>query len=66
MAGVEAADEDNITKRFVGDELRWISNTLGTAAPLVARDLLETRVWARWLGGGSWEGLFDQPYVFVL
>lgn len=66
VAGVEAAEDDDATRMFVGDELRWISKTLGTAAPLVARDLLEKNIWARGLGRGGWDGLFDQPYVFVL
>ncbi|KAK4040943.1 fungal-specific transcription factor domain-containing protein [Parachaetomium inaequale] len=64
VAGAEV--EDETTKRFVADELRWISNALGTAAPLVAKDLLENRVWALGLGRGSWGALFDQSYVFVL
>jgi hypothetical protein len=64
VAGVEAEDED--TKLFVVGELVWISNALGTATPLVAKELLESRVWSLGLGGRSWGGLFDQPYVFVL
>jgi hypothetical protein len=64
VAGVEAEDED--TKKFVVGELTWVSNALGTAAPLVAKDLLENRVWRLGLGGRSWDELFDQPYVFVI
>lgn len=64
IAGVEAGDQD--TKRFVTDELRWISNALGTAAPLVAKDLLENRVWKLDVGKGGWDAMFDQSYVFVL
>ncbi|EAQ93762.1 predicted protein [Chaetomium globosum CBS 148.51] len=64
MAGVEAEDEE--AKRFVTGELRWISNALGTAAPLVAKDLLENRVWKLEMGKGCWDAMFDQSYVFVL
>lgn len=66
VAGIETADEDDAVKRFVGDELRWISKTLGAAAPLVGKDLLERRVWTRGLRRRRWDDLFDQPYVFVL
>ncbi|KAL2194770.1 fungal-specific transcription factor domain-containing protein [Corynascus similis CBS 632.67] len=64
VAGVEAGNED--ARRFVAGELRWISNALGTATPLVARDLLEKRIWAFGLGKGSWDTIFDQSYVFVV
>jgi hypothetical protein len=64
VAGAEA--ENEASRRFVADELRWISNALGTASPLVAKDLLENRVWTLGLGRGSWGALFDQSYVFVL
>ncbi|KAK3299867.1 fungal-specific transcription factor domain-containing protein [Chaetomium fimeti] len=64
VMGVEAEDEE--TKRFVMGELRWISNALGTAAPLVAKDLLEKRVWKLGMGKGGWDAMFDQSYVFVL
>ncbi|RYP56178.1 hypothetical protein DL769_009962 [Monosporascus sp. CRB-8-3] len=64
IAGVEA--EDEAMRGFIVGELRWISNALGTAAPLVAKDLLENRVWRLGLGTGDWDRLFDQPYVFVL
>jgi hypothetical protein len=64
VAGIEA--EDEATRRFITAELRWISHALGTAAPLVAKDLLEKRVWRLRLGGDAWDCLFDQPYVFVL
>ncbi|RYP72286.1 hypothetical protein DL771_004260 [Monosporascus sp. 5C6A] len=64
VAGVEA--EDEAMRGFIVGELRWISNALGTAAPLVAKDLLENRVWRLELGRGDWDRLFDQPYVFVL
>jgi hypothetical protein len=64
VAGVEA--EDEATERFITGELQWISNALGGAAPLVAKDLLEKRVWGLRSGRRSWDGLFDQPYVFVI
>ncbi|KAK3309459.1 fungal-specific transcription factor domain-containing protein [Chaetomium strumarium] len=64
VAGIEA--EEDTTKQFVVSELRWISNALGTAAPLVAKDLLVKRVWKLGLGKGTWDTLFDQPYVFVM
>ncbi|KAK4236604.1 hypothetical protein C8A03DRAFT_45407 [Achaetomium macrosporum] len=64
VAGIEA--ENDATKQFVVGELRWISNALGTAVPLVAKDLLENRVWKLGLGRRSWDTLFDQPYVFVM
>ncbi|KAL2128554.1 hypothetical protein VTI74DRAFT_9026 [Chaetomium olivicolor] len=64
IAGIGA--EDDTTKRFVVDELRWISNALGTAVPLVAKDLLENRVWGLSKRDKAWNDLFDQPYVFVL
>ncbi|RYO79051.1 hypothetical protein DL766_009726 [Monosporascus sp. MC13-8B] len=64
VAGVVA--EDEAMRGFIVGELRWISNALGTAAPLVAKDLLENRVWKLGLGTGDWDRLFDQPYVFVL
>lgn len=63
VAGIEA--EDVATQQFIAAELRWISHALGTAAPMVAKDLLG-RVWGQGLGRGGWECLFDQPYVFVL
>ncbi|KXX82205.1 Arginine metabolism regulation protein II [Madurella mycetomatis] len=62
VAGIEA--EDNSSKHFVLEELKWISNSLGTATPLIARDFLEQHVWRR--TRGVWDGLFDQSYVFVL
>jgi hypothetical protein len=64
VAGIEA--EDDTTRQFVVGELRWISNALGIAAPLVAKDLLVKRVWKLGLEKGSWDTLFDQPYVFVM
>lgn len=64
VAGLEA--EDETTKEFVVGELAWTSNALGTAAPLVAKDLLENRVWRLGLGRRGWGELFDQPYVFVI
>ncbi|KAK4129714.1 hypothetical protein N657DRAFT_653023 [Parathielavia appendiculata] len=64
VAGVEA--EDEATKRFIAGELQWISNALGGAAPLVAKDLLEKRVWRLGTVRRSWDGLFDQSYVFVI
>lgn len=64
IAGIEA--EDEAVKRFVVDELQWISHALGTAAPLVAKDLLEKRVWAHELGRGSWERVFDREYAVIL
>ncbi|GAB1318370.1 Arginine metabolism regulation protein II [Madurella fahalii] len=62
VAGIEA--EDHATKRFVLEELQWISSSLGTAAPLIAKDFLEQRVWR--CKRGAWDSLFDQSYVFVL
>lgn len=62
VAGIEA--EDHGTKRFVLEELKWISSSLGTAAPLVARNFLEQRVWRE--TRGVWDNLFGQSYVFVL
>ncbi|KAK4096852.1 hypothetical protein N658DRAFT_435215 [Parathielavia hyrcaniae] len=64
VAGVEA--EDDATKQFITGELQRISNALGGAAPLVARDLLQRRVWRLGRGRRSWDGLFDQSYVFVV
>ncbi|KAH6853258.1 fungal-specific transcription factor domain-containing protein [Chaetomium sp. MPI-CAGE-AT-0009] len=64
VMGVEAEDED--TKRFVTGELRWISHALGTAAPLVAKDLLQHRVWKLAMRKGGWDAMFDQSYVFVV
>lgn len=64
VAGVYAEDEP--TRRFIVDELRWISNALGTAAPMVAKGLLENRIWRLELWRGDWDRLFDQSYVFVL
>ncbi|KAJ4287913.1 hypothetical protein N0V88_007533 [Collariella sp. IMI 366227] len=62
IAGIEARDD--ASKRFVVDELQWVSHALGTAAPLVAKDLLEKHIWGLWKA--NWDDLFDQPYVFVL
>jgi hypothetical protein len=64
VAGVEAEDKE--TERFITGELQWISNAIGGAAPLVAKELLEKRVWRLRSGRRSWDGLFDQPYVFVI
>ena len=76
VAGIEA-ENDPATQQFVADELRWISVALGTASPLVAREVLERRVWgpgrmrtrmgmAMGSGAGGWEGLWERGYVFVV
>lgn len=65
VAGVEADDDE--TKHLVSEELKWISTSLGTAAPLVAKDFLEKRAWGlERARRGCWDDLFDQTYVFVL
>ncbi|KAL2256920.1 hypothetical protein VTK26DRAFT_920 [Humicola hyalothermophila] len=61
-------DGDEDMRRFVADELKWMSAALGIASPLVAREFLERRVWERgWeKRRRSWEELFDKSYVFAV
>lgn len=60
-------EEQEAARRYVISELEWESAALGTASPLVARDLLQ-RLWRSSRGGlgARWESLFDRPYVFGL
>lgn len=64
---------DKQARKYVISELKWSSAAVGSASPLVAKDLLE-KIWLRGAGGrggregrgGRWEELFDRPYVFGL
>ncbi len=64
MAGIQAHEKTE--RRCVADELTWVSSALGTTAPLVARRLLETRVWGMGVAGWKWDEMFDQEYVFAV
>jgi len=70
IAGIEAPPGDEISKSFVREQLAWLSASLGTSSPLVAKRLLE-KVWQSgesWLCGDRrrWDVIFDHPYVFVI
>ncbi|CAI6042837.1 unnamed protein product [Clonostachys chloroleuca] len=68
IAGLVLDFDDQVSQDFVTEELTWLSATLGTAAPLIARDLLRrlwhSSVYSRY--GRTWEDLFDRPYVFAI
>jgi len=64
VAGIASADE--MTKKFVLEELAWISRTVGIAAPLAAREFLQRRAWLLGLRRKKWADLFDRPYLFAL
>lgn len=74
IAGIVSEGDEDDTHTFILDELLYISRALGTASPLVARDLVK-RLWASSnlkLGAGygemnvQWDTLFDRPYCFVV
>jgi hypothetical protein len=70
IAGTEVQPNDEISKSFVREQLAWLSMSLGTSSPLVAKKLLEQG----WQSGESWlcsnrrrwDVIFDRPYVFVI
>ncbi|KAK1832600.1 arginine metabolism regulation protein II [Podospora conica] len=64
MAGIGAGDE--ATRSVIENELDWISKTMGTASPLLARRFLKGRVWDLGLGMGEWTGMFDRAYMFAI
>ncbi|CAH0042751.1 unnamed protein product [Clonostachys rhizophaga] len=68
IAGLVLDSNDQFSQDFVTGELKWLSATLGTAAPLIARDLLRG-LWHSSVYSGrgrTWEDLFDRPYVFAI
>ncbi|KAF5020811.1 hypothetical protein F66182_7150 [Fusarium sp. NRRL 66182] len=70
IAGIEVDVNDGLSKSFISSELTWISKTLGTASPLVAQNFL-TALWkSEWIptgcGRGSWNSIFDKPYIFIM
>lgn len=70
ILGTQTDATDEASKKFIVSELRWISEAVGTASPLVAIEVLE-KMWRRsysGLGGKSpsWDGIFEQPYIFAL
>ncbi|VUC27311.1 unnamed protein product [Clonostachys rosea] len=68
IAGLVLDSNDQLSQDFVTKELTWLSATLGTAAPLIARGLLR-ELWhssAYSRHGRTWEDLFDRPYVFAI
>lgn len=64
VAGIETDNEE--VKEIVLDELAWISQAVGIAAPLLARQFLRERVWGIPLESRKWDELFDRPYLFAL
>ncbi|KAF4461505.1 C6 zinc finger domain-containing [Fusarium albosuccineum] len=70
IAGIEVDANDQESKTFIWNDLAWASKAMGTASPLVGRDLLK-KLWASdktrseypW---ESWASLFDKPYVFIM
>lgn len=73
IAGIVSRGEGAEVQSFILDELSHVSRALGTASPLVARDLL-SRLWARHRSGPrsmyreerSWDDLFDRSYCFAV
>ncbi|KAF4437156.1 C6 zinc finger domain-containingprotein [Fusarium austroafricanum] len=65
ILGLALDYDDSGTQQFVLQELKWASETLGTATPLVAMQLLE-RTWRSWQAYSGWDELFDRPYIFAL
>ncbi|KAK0616646.1 fungal-specific transcription factor domain-containing protein [Immersiella caudata] len=66
VMGIHVGSDDEMTQKFVLEELSWISRAVGIAAPLVAREFLQRRVWPLELGERKWADLFDKPYLFAL
>ncbi|CAG9977252.1 unnamed protein product [Clonostachys byssicola] len=68
IAGLVLDSNDQLSQEFVIEELKRLGATLGTAAPLIARDLLRglwhSSAYSR--HGRTWEDLFDRPYVFAI
>lgn len=64
IAGIELDATDYASKTFIMSELNWLSKTLGTASPLIAKDFLE-RLWASG-AGRPWNKLFDRCYVCAM
>ncbi|KAH6884496.1 fungal-specific transcription factor domain-containing protein [Thelonectria olida] len=64
MAGIEVDATDTASKVFILSELSWMSKTLGTASPLIAKEYLE-KLWAS-SGAKCWNDLFDRCYVFAM
>lgn len=69
IAGIELDNTDTASKTFIVFELEWMSRSLGTASPLVAKEYL-TRLWStgrsKVHGWDAWNHLFDRPYVFAM
>ncbi|KAH7129958.1 fungal-specific transcription factor domain-containing protein [Dactylonectria estremocensis] len=70
IGGIEVDPDDSSSKDFILGELAWMSKTLGTASPLVAKDLLG-KIWSsphdsKGHSVRNWDSLFDRPYVFVI
>jgi vacuolar-type H+-ATPase catalytic subunit A/Vma1 len=63
VAGVEAARAGREVQRYIAERLKEMSRDQGSAAPLVARGVLE-RFWAG--GGGRWDECFREPLAFVM
>ncbi|KAF7549489.1 hypothetical protein G7Z17_g6347 [Cylindrodendrum hubeiense] len=66
IGGIHIDANDNNSKDFILGELTWMSKALGTASPLVAKDVLG-KIWSSSHGIGCkrWDSLFDRPYVFL-
>lgn len=70
IAGIETGSVDGDFRLFIKTQLNWMSSTLGTFAPIEARQFLESH-W-RFLDNypstqeKPWSLVFDKHYVFVL
>ena len=62
VAGIHVGTDDEMTQKFALEELSWISRAVGIAAPLVAKEFLQRRIWPLELGKRKWVDLFDRPY----
>lgn len=63
VAGFEAAGGTKEERIFVEKALNQMTTELGSASPLVARDILQ-RFWRS--GKRRWDDCFDRPYMFAV
>lgn len=65
MAGIEVPEHEDVSRRFILRELKWIGHAVGTYSTAGAAMFLEG-LWASKPLRGGWGELFDKPYVFAM
>jgi hypothetical protein len=70
IAGIETEGYDASFRLFITTQLNWMSSSLGTFAPIEAKQFLESH-WrfvdnCRLPKEMQWDFIFDKHYVFVL